>query len=130
MIMRIFLPPPPASMSPGKSWIIKCVCYGIMNCWSRNAPSTHRATAWAGLIVAVWKLTITLKRLEMLYEMINGLYYCRACHYIFPAAVLSVRCPDYGKEIQGTDPAIRPANEKEIADYRRIQKELAEENKI
>lgn len=62
--------------------------------------------------------------------MIFDLYYCRACHYIFPAVTLSDRCPDCGKEIFGADSAVRPTNKKEMAEYQRIQRELAEETKI
>lgn len=39
-------------------------------------------------------------------------------------------CPDCGKDVLDDGPAVRPANEKGIAEYRRIQRELAEENKI
>ena len=63
-------------------------------------------------------------------NVIETLYYCRACHYIFPAATLPDRYPDCGKTVCGADPAVRPANETEMAEYRQIQRELSEENKI
>lgn len=62
-------------------------------------------------------------------NVIETLYYCCVCHYIFPAAVLLERCPDCGKDVLDGDSAVRPANEKEIVEYQRIQRELAEENK-
>ena len=54
-------------------------------------------------------------------------YFCDACHYCFTAEQLPERCPDCGKQEVHGHPAVRTAAEAEITDYRRIQKELKEE---
>lgn len=46
---------------------------------------------------------------------------CDKCRYTFSAQSLPERCPDCGAF------AVRPATDEEIADYNRIQKEIAEE---
>lgn len=60
------------------------------------------------------------------------IYTCDHCRYTFSAPILPSRCPDCGKQVidrNGTsEPVIRPASDDEIEWYRRIRKEIDEEN--
>lgn len=60
-------------------------------------------------------------------KIIKNIYYCKICHYTFPAGKFPERCPDCGKQMLKDKSAIRPATEKEIADYHKIQKEIENE---
>lgn len=53
----------------------------------------------------------------------NNVYVCDSCHFLFERAREVDRCPDCGKE------NIRPANELEQAEYRKLRLEFGYEQK-
>ena len=87
-------------------------------CWKRDS-----------ICRSIQSLEMTTSKNRMELSMTKYMYYCNACHYCFGADALPDRCPDCGKQIHNSSPAVRPATDQEIADYIRIQKEIKNDEK-